>query len=237
MSLYLDCGMVNCWRFQPESPVTCGVVAVDQIVRGWLMHMRGNTKHRQTCPVQRVTGGSLHAFVHHEIQRAAAHPSRMAELLREAVKRLPKSSALQEQVSALDRKLRDVQKRSTNCMDAVERGGAGVKPLLKRLDDLEAERLALIEHQQQIELQLIESRLKRPDVEQVQALWQRFGELWEQATEEERADLMPLIVERVELSEKEKGRVTLSLVGSDLILRGISASRNVVINSEMGPFP
>jgi len=39
------------------------------------------------------------------------------------------------------------------------------KLLLKRLDDLEAERLTLIEQHQKILLELIESQLKRLDIE------------------------------------------------------------------------
>ncbi len=157
------------------------------------------------CPVRRVNAHSLHNVVYAEICRAAEHPTRMTQLVRDAVKALPAPEKLDDQLVAVSRRLRDVEKRTKNCLTVIETGGAAARAVLARLDELEQEKIGLQEERNKIAGQIADTRINRPDVEQVQSLWQRFAELWEKGTEDDRAELMPLLVERVEMIGKEHG--------------------------------
>ena len=81
-------------------------------------------------------------------------------------------------------------------MAAIE--GGAVATLARRMEALEAEQLSLEQERQRLEREEARQRVCRPSAESVRALWGRFTELWEAATEAERAELMPLLVERVE---------------------------------------
>lgn len=85
----------------------------------------------------------------------------------------------------------------------MEAGGAGVRSQISRLQKLEDERARLVEEQRRLEVEKAETRLDRPDAGQVQALWGRFLRLWETATDEEKAKLTPLLMERVTMTEKK----------------------------------
>ena len=116
----------------------------------------------------------------------------------------------------------------------VERGGAGLKAILQRLEVLENERLSLVDQRGQVELQLAESKLKRPPVEDVQAVWINFLKLWEVANDAQRERLMPYIVERIEMSDQQNGIAILSLGGFTTGCGEIAVSENVVLSTQMG---
>lgn len=121
---------------------------------------RGGT----ACPVRRVNAHSVHAAVLKEIQRAA-QPTRMAELIREAVKKLPETQKTNDMLQALNRRIREVDKKMGNCLAAIEASGRAAVSLVKRLETLEAERVSMQTERQQVEYQIAESRLARPNVE------------------------------------------------------------------------
>lgn len=57
--------------------------------------------------------------------------------------------------------------------------------------------------------QIHQSTLKRATAEQVQEFWSAFTELWPELTDEEKREMIALVVKRMEV--KEKGRVYLEL--------------------------
>jgi len=77
------------------------------------------------------------------------------------------------------------------------------RPLLSRLEELEQQRLSLEQERQRIDREIAASRLKRPDAGQVERLWGRVLELWDAANEAERVQRIGLLVERVEVKDKE----------------------------------
>ncbi len=81
---------------------------------------------------------------------------------------------------------------------------------------------------------MTESCLQRPDTALVQAYWKEFLAIWEVASEVERGKLMPLIVERVELTEKERDFCRLEHQPEIPRPHDFSTSGNVVVNSPMG---
>lgn len=137
--------------------------------------------------------------------RVASSPTRTVEVIREAVKLMPTAEKSDAEVSALGRRLREIDKKLKNLMSVMEAGGAGVRSLITRLQELETERANIVEQQRQVQAKVAETRLERPDAGQVQEWFQNFLRLWDCATEEEKNELLPLIVGRVEMTEKERG--------------------------------
>ncbi len=193
-----------------------------------------NTKRRAVCPVKRVNAAALHEAVLDHIRRAADHPTRMTELIREAVRDMPVAETPGEQALILARRLRDVEKRSKAILNAIEGGGAGLKTLLARMAELQEQEQTLKIEQMETQRQIREAKLARPDVGYVQRLWKRFLSLWEAATEEERTALLPLLVERIDLTEKERGVVRLSFSAGDPRSDHFATSNYVASESKMG---
>lgn len=70
----------------------------------------------------------------------------------------------------------------------------------------------------------------RPTAARVQEAWEKVGQVWPKLTEEEQTDLLSLIVQCVELTEKES--VTLELL--PISHSPISYSDKFALNSQMG---
>lgn len=162
------------------------------------------TRRVRACPVSRVNADSIHEAIVAEVRRAVEHPTRLQEIIREAVKTIPVPEKMDEQVKAVARRLKGIEKETENLTGAIAKGGAGLRPLLKKIEALEEERIGLEIERERLEAQVRDTEIRRPDLEQVQAWWGQFGELWDAATDEERQKLMPMLVERVEMTEKER---------------------------------
>jgi len=92
-----------------------------------------------------------------------------------------------------------------------------------------------LENQKQVlERQIADTRLERPNSALVQAHWKLFTVIWEKATEGEKNQLMPLLVERVEMTEKERGFCRLTFQPQIPRSYGFSTSTSVVVSSKMG---
>ncbi len=137
-------------------------------------------------------------------------------------------------MTGVNRRLREAEKKIKNMTTAIEAGGGAIRSLLNRLEELETERIKLAGEQGQLEKKITASRIARPDTAQVQAHWNEFLTIWEVASDEEKAKLLPLIVERVEVTEKERGFCRLVFQPEIPRSRNFSTSGNVVVNSKMG---
>ncbi len=193
-----------------------------------------NTKLKKSCPVKRVNAQSLHNVVLEQVRRAAEHPTRMAEIIREAVKTVPVADSLTNELSAVNRRLKDVDKRTKGVLSAIEAGGAGLRVLLSRLEELQVQQGKLQTEQFQIQARMEETKLARPNAGMVQATWARFLELWEAATEDERNKLLPMLIERVDMTEKERGTCRLVFMPTDSALTSEPHISLCGINSELG---
>ena len=74
----------------------------------------------------------------------------------------------------------------------------------------------------------------RPKTPLSQQFLKDFLRLWDAATGEEKQRLMPLIVDRVEMHEKERGFCRLLFTAQNPRLLSAATSKNVVINSRLG---
>ncbi len=84
-------------------------------------------------------------------------------------------------------------------------------PLVRKLETLEADRFTLQQEHQRARKDLTAAKLKRPTVAEVHRLFDRSSEWLEAATEEERAELLPLLVGEVAMETKEKGSLEILL--------------------------
>lgn len=155
----------------------------------------------------RVNAHALHEAVLREIHRVVEHPTRTAEVIRDAVKALPQPENREAELKAIARRLREADQKISRLTAVVESSGSkmAIRPLLSHMKELEQQRLSLEQERQRLEREIAASRLNRPDAAQVQRLWGRVLELWDAATEAERVQLMGLLVERVEMKDKEHG--------------------------------
>ena len=168
-------------------------------------------KRLTQCPVRRVNANTMHQSILNEIDRAATHPTRLHMLVREAAKLTPEPEDLSSEFKLIERRLVDIDRRMARCQEAIEVGTGALLPLVQRLEVLQAERLQAEAKREEIERMGAATKRRRPDVDQICALWRRIPELWGGATEEERTQLMQAIVLRVEMEDKEKGACEIAL--------------------------
>lgn len=169
------------------------------------------SKSRDTsCPVQRVNAHTLHEIVVGEIEKAGRHPTRLADLMRASMKRLPKVEGLEERHAAAVRALRDVEKKIDRLTAAIENGGgAAVVPLMRRLEVLEAERFDRDQERARLEKDKAAAAIRRPDLERLRRGLAHFSGVWDAATDEERVQLVAMMVAEVRMEEKERGTLRL----------------------------
>ena len=173
------------------------------------------SKSDQPCPVRRVNAVSLHTAVLGEIARITEHPTRLALLLREAVKALPSATGLQDELKRELRNRREAEKKIAKAVSAVLNGnGVGVQSYTKAIGEQEAVKAEVEKRIADIEGRVKASTAQRPDEEALRALWGAFLANWEYLTEAERTELMPLLVERVTMEEKGKGDFALGFAKS-----------------------
>lgn len=166
------------------------------------------------CPVRRVNADSLHQSVVSEIQRLAAHPWRVRKVIEDVVRHLPRAEKRQAEEAQVARRVRDAEKKIEGLTNTIALLGAqsrALGPLLHRLESLEEERFALQQEKQRITREIAAARVTRPTVTDVHRLFGRFAELWKAATEQERAELLPLLVGEVRMETKEKGSLQILL--------------------------
>lgn len=164
------------------------------------------------CCCARVNAYNLHVAVMREIEQAANHPSRLSEFIGEAVRLLPVTSGIQEEVSALARAERDAQRRADQLVRALEKAGTrGLNTVLRRLKEVEDEITDIKSRKTDAEERLRINKSPRPDANAIAELWRNFTDLWEDVIEENRSALMSYIVESVTMTGRETGRLRLRL--------------------------
>ena len=169
-------------------------------------------KKTTDCPVRRVNARTVHESIIAEVERAAKHPTRMNELIREAVGRLPRQESLPADLAAVTKRLRVIDGQIANLTEAVSLGGGQLRPLLQKMADLEESRLPLELKRAELEQAVEATRRERPDAGRLCREWSRLTELWGKATDEEREEFMQAFVVRVEMDQKEEGSCEVALL-------------------------
>jgi hypothetical protein len=104
------------------------------------------------------------------------------------------------------------ERKIRRCVAAIEAGGgAGLGELTRRIKEIEADKDRLAGQIADLTARIAASTARRPDTEARLALWTDFGTLWEHLTDEERTEMMGLLVEKVEMETNERGVLHLLL--------------------------
>ena len=77
-----------------------------------------------------------------------------------------------------------------------------------------------------LEVKQAENGQRRPDAKEVAALWANFLGLWQEMTEEERTQVMGLLVERVDILTKEEGTCKIRFSGQVPISSVVTTQTN-----------
>jgi len=101
------CPHCNCKMTPAAHPGRTATVSYYECIRAF-------KKQSEGCPVRRVNAAALHNSIYGEISRAAEHPTRMGELIREAAKRLPQQENLPTDLAAVNKRLREIDKQIGN---------------------------------------------------------------------------------------------------------------------------
>ncbi len=158
------------------------------------------------CPVKRVNAQTLHDEVLGAVRQVGSEPGRLHSLIAAAVAAQPKTGHLSAQVSALKARETDAARRLSRLGEAIEKAGA-LESLLSRIAAVEQEATLLRSERVNAERKLWECSGEKADPGEIALYWRRFSLLWNEATEEERSVLMPLLVEGVTMTGRnERGR-------------------------------
>ncbi|RYG85120.1 MAG: hypothetical protein EON58_23385 [Alphaproteobacteria bacterium] len=101
-------------------------------------------------------------------------------------------------------------------MATIEASGKGSATLAARVAELEGELEDLRAKRRELEAHMGGTEAKRPSVATVSASWRSFGKVWEVLTEEERSELLPLLVDEVRMTAKNEGTLQLILQGASV---------------------
>jgi site-specific DNA recombinase len=178
------------------------VVSYYQCIRG--------TQTGTDCPVKRVNAGMLHAAILGEVQRCAEHPSRLIRLYESVAKNLPSPKETRDDIKQARRNQRETEKKIERIIEAIKVVG-GSNALVLELRALEARRDEWIKRIKELEAAQVRRTLPRPDAATIAGLWSGFLERWAALSEEERVELLPLVVDRVDFSAKNEGAMRLFL--------------------------
>lgn len=159
------------------------------------------SKGHAACPTKRVNANALHNSVVMEIARCGKYPTRLTLLIREAVRHMPGADEAKLELKRLERNRRETEKKITRLVEAIKQGlnNARLRDEMRDLEKLAGEQ----EKDIQIALSTVAERQGQfPNAARISALWGRFAQLWEAATNDQRQRLLCLLVDKIEI----KGR-------------------------------
>ncbi|WP_369016104.1 recombinase family protein [Armatimonas sp.] len=178
------------------------------------------------CPISRVNATSIHTVVTDEIVRLAEHPTRFDRLWRDLIRVMPQTSDLSEEVAKARRNRRETEKKITRLVESLK---AGIPADLLANEFASLRELAASQEEQikTLEARLAMGQPKRPNAEVLQELWGEFRENFEFLTEQEKSELLGLLIGPVTLTGRSVEGISaeIELVLSDELAEGILDSQ------------
>lgn len=164
-------------------------------------------KTGQKCPIARVNANSLHEVVDAAIIRMAEHPSRFDRLWRDVIREMPKPKDISDEMARVKRNRRETEKKQTRLIEAIK-AGVPAKTLAGEIQNLEE--LASTQDQKIDTLwaQLRQGQVQRPDMDALRSLWEQWRDNAAYLSEEEKTELLGLLVGPVTLTERTEEGVT-----------------------------
>lgn len=174
------------------------------------------------CPVKRINAVALHHSVVEAIERAAKHQTVMHRLIAQSGGWQTPNEELKMLRGQLMKQKQFNELQINNFTKAIGEGKA-LRTLLDSLEKAEQKQNEIFQQLEVVEEQIAKATVKRPTAEQVQADWMQMLELWDDVTEEERAELLAGLVRKVEVKQKNLVYLELSPItevrGSMLALK------------------
>lgn len=162
------------------------------------------------CPVRRVVAHRLHNSLFNEIGLMAAHPWRIRRHIEAAMERYPRPEKVDAELAAVQRGIRDAEKKSAKLIEAVAVSGTSViGALSRRIAELEESRIAMTKEESRLLAEAARIRAWRPNAEQFERTLSLFSQIWERRTDAERCELAPLLVDRVTMETRDRAEAVL----------------------------
>ena len=159
-----------------------------------------------SCPIRRISATRLHLSVLHDLHHLVTHKTALHKQIAqsggwgtadEGLKTLRGQLGKQRQLWEMKRK---------NYENAIGEGRA-LATLLPALEKAEIELAGVATQLQEVDAQIKSATVYRPTAEGLAAGWGRLFAVWSVLTEEERAEMLGAVVERVDVEDKEKAAV------------------------------
>ena len=168
-----------------------------------------HSKSLPPCPVGRVNAERVHFTVLTYMEYAAMHRTVMHSLIAQSGGWGNADEAQKALRGQLGKQKQALEMRIANYVKAIGDGRMSAA-LLAALDKVEAEKEAVCHQMLEADQEIAAATIQRPTAAQVSEVWGSIGRVWPVLSEEERADVLASVVQKVEVTEKES--VTLELL-------------------------
>jgi hypothetical protein len=163
------------------------------------------------CPVGRVNCEIIHQSVLDKLAHLVRHPVAMHEAIKQSKGwEIPADHLLSQRVQ-LGKSLQVAKTRHTNLVTAIE-DGADFSSLGGRLKQVEIEIRGINERILEVDGLVASATKLRPTASDVQESWSAILGAWGFATDEEKAELIRLVVERVDINTKDQAELRLTSI-------------------------
>lgn len=157
---------------------------------------------QQSCPVKRVNAHRLEAAMLEDLERLTADPQALTDVLA-MLEEYDGDETSRQRLSEVRAAQRETEARIAKIVDAVETGEA-LPSLTKRLTELERNGQEYRAEAMLLEAELRQARREVPSLETTREWFLELRRTLEEATGDEKKELMSLLVQKIEpLSKKE----------------------------------
>ena len=164
-------------------------------------------KSRKKCRVGSASALQVEKMVVEELKHLAEDPDIVERVVLEASKEQSgKLRKLKKEKSALENSLRQIDKKAKNLLGVLGDGKKKGAYLVKELDDLDIQARQLRERIDTIEFELGGAENRIINAEVVRDNFKVFKDIYAHLTQEERYDLMHLLIKRATYTEKETSK-------------------------------
>ena len=203
---YLLRGLVHC----PH----CGCPYTNSMAKGGLVRYYecySDKKRFTKCPVGRVNCEIIHQSVLDKLAHLVRHPVAMHEAIKQSKGwEIPAEHLVSQRVQ-LGKSLQVATTRQTNLLTAIE-GGANISSVVERLKQVEIEIRELSERIREADGLVASATKLRPTARDVQESWSAILGAWGFASDDEKAALVRLVVERVDVNTKDRAELRLTSI-------------------------
>lgn len=177
-------------------------------------------QHRvATCHIARISASTLQESVLSELVRMGKSPWRVRQLLAEARAKLPDAEGLVRDVVAMRRQDKQLAAQEDRLVESIATTAstAGRNALQRKLDQVAQSREDLRQSIEAVNQEIVHARSHTPTQEHLYGLLERFAEIYEAATPEEKRRIVRLMVQ--EVTVLNRSRVSVKIISDFVVAR------------------